>query len=76
MPNEHDIIQALRSLPVAVCITPQPDGYLWQSLDTSGTSPTLAGAMSEELTYLTEKLACDVLVIDDLLATPSRSMMN
>lgn len=78
MTNELDILQALRTLPVAVCITPRPNGYTWQCLDTSGTSPTLAAAMSEGLTYLTHTLASDALVIDDLLVatTTSRSMMN
>ncbi len=74
--NEQDVLVALRHLPIAVCITPQSNGYIWQCLDTSGSSPTLVGAMSEGLTYLTEKLACDVLMIDDLLTTPNRSMMN
>ncbi len=61
--NERDILQALRHLPIAVCITPRPDGYTWQCLDTSGSSPTLVGAMTEGLTYLTQLLARDALVL-------------
>lgn len=76
--NERDILQALRTLPVAVCITPRPNGYLWQCLDTSSTSPTLVAAASEGLTYLIHTLADGALVIDDLLVatTTSRSIMN
>jgi len=77
--NEHDILQSLRHLPIAVCITPRPDGsYQWQCLDAFGTSPTLAVAVSEGVTSLTRTLVGDALVLDDLLvATPtSTSMMN
>jgi len=75
MTNEHDILQALRTLPVAVCITPRPDGYTWQCLDRSGTTPALAAAISISLTFLTDTLASDALVIDDPIAPPA-IMMN
>ncbi len=77
MTNERDLIQVLRTLPVAVCITLRPDGdYAWQCLDCSGTSPTLVAAMSAGLTVLTEKLTNDALVIDNPVATPAGSSLN
>ena len=67
--NEQDILHALRTLPIAVCITPRPNEgtYLWQCLQGNGSTPTLAAALSEALTYLTHTLAGDATVIEDLL---------
>lgn len=74
MPNEHDIIQALRTLPVAVCITPRSDGYLWQCLSTSGFALTLAQAMTEGLTYPAHTFASDAIVVDDPVVIPAGSL--
>jgi len=65
--QEQEILHALRTLPVAVIVTPREGNYIWQCLDGNGSAPTLAAAMSEALTYLTHTLAGDATVIEDLL---------
>ena len=67
MMDEQAVLIALRTLPIAVCITPHSTGYVWQCLSGSGSSPTLAEAMTRSLTYMTQQLAGDETVIEDLL---------
>ncbi len=55
--QEQDILHALRTLPVAVIVTSRDGNYIWQCLDGNGSAPSLAAAMSEGLTYMTQALA-------------------
>jgi hypothetical protein len=61
--NEQAIIKALRNLPVSIQLTPDysqaSGGYIWQCLDGSGSSPDLAAALSESLSFLIGRLAAD-----------------
>lgn len=67
--QEQDILHALRSLPVAVIVTPRGGNYIWQCLDGNGSAPSLAVAMSEGLMHMTQAVAGDATVIDDLLSS-------
>lgn len=75
--NEQDVKRGVRHPPIPVQIVPHVDEYVWQCLDTSGSSPTLAAALSASLTFLIEQFARDALLNDDLLvAIPAGSSMN
>ena len=65
--DEQAVLTALHTLPIAVCIVPHTSGYIWQCLGGNGFSPTLAEAMTMSLTYMTQQLAGDETVIEDLL---------
>ncbi len=67
--QEQDIVHALRTLPVAVIITPREGNYIWQCLDGNGSASSLTTAMSEGLTHMTQAVAGDATVIDDLLSS-------
>ena len=73
--NERDILRVLRTLPIAVCITPGPHAYIWQCLEGNGSTLTLAAAISEGLTYMTQAVVGDATVIDDLLNS-AKSRLN
>ncbi len=49
---EQDVIEVLRNLPVAIIIM-RPGGeqewYVWQCVESNGTAPTFAAAVSQAL---------------------------
>ena len=68
--QEQAVLQTLRTLPIAVIITPRDEStYIWQCLDRNGSTSSLTTAMSEGLSYMTQAVVGDATVIDDVLTS-------